>query len=55
MKKTASKKNIAMYIITFLLLLNLLLNYIDRLPVLNFINSFALFIISVYVLTLTSD
>lgn len=55
MKKTTTKKNIAMYIVAFLLLLNLVLNYIDKLPVLSFINSFVLFIISVYVLTLSSD
>lgn len=54
MKNIKNKTDIALYIITPLLILNLVLDYIDKLPILSFINALALVCIGVYALTLSS-
>lgn len=55
MKNAKNKKDTILYIITPLLLLNLILNSIDKFPVLRFINGLALLIISIYALILPSQ
>lgn len=54
MKNIKNNKDAALYIITPLLILNLVLDYIDKFPILSFINALVLLVIGIYALTLPS-